>query len=69
MTKSKKKGSKNLSGKIKCPNCKEIIDEGSTFCPECGERLIHRTHFQVLKNDILEGKCKFCGHKIPGIWR
>jgi len=40
----------------------------STFCPECGERLIHRTHFQVLKNDILEGKCKFCGHKIPGIW-
>lgn len=39
MTKSKKKGSKNLSGKIKCPNCKENIDEGLTFCPECGNRI------------------------------
>ncbi len=40
----------------------------STFCPECGKRLIHRTHFQVLKNNIIKGKCKFCGHKIPGLW-
>ncbi|MFX1258413.1 MAG: hypothetical protein ACFFAN_11175, partial [Promethearchaeota archaeon] len=23
-------------GKIRCPDCKEIIEEGLTFCPECG---------------------------------
>ncbi len=40
----------------------------STFCPECGKRLIHRIHFQVLSNNIKDGKCRFCGHHIPGIW-
>ena len=40
----------------------------STFCQKCGKRLIHRTHFQVLKNDVVNGKCRFCHHKIPGIW-
>ncbi len=43
--------------------------ENSTFCPNCGERLIHRIHFQVLSNNIQEGQCKFCRHKIPGIWK
>ncbi len=41
----------------------------STFCPKCGRKLIYRTHFMVLGNDIKDGKCKFCGHEIPGIWR
>ena len=40
----------------------------STFCPGCGKVLIKRIHFSVLKNDVKNGKCKFCGHKIPGIW-
>jgi len=40
----------------------------STFCPNCQKRLIRRIHFQVLSNNIKDGKCKFCGHKIPGIW-
>ena len=40
----------------------------STFCPRCGERLIHRVHFTVLSEGIEGGRCKFCGHKIPGIW-
>ncbi|MHA1438266.1 MAG: zinc ribbon domain-containing protein [Promethearchaeota archaeon] len=26
-------------GKIKCPKCQKLIDEGLTFCPECGERI------------------------------
>lgn len=41
----------------------------STYCPECKKRLIHRTHFSVLENNIEEGKCKFCKLEIPGIWR
>lgn len=40
----------------------------STFCPECGEMLIHRVHFRVLKNNLADGKCKFCAHIIPGVW-
>ena len=40
----------------------------STFCPECGKRLIHRIHFRVLSNNVEDGKCKFCGYRIPGIW-
>jgi len=40
----------------------------STFCPRCGKRLIHRVHFAVLSNEIVDGRCKFCGESIPGIW-
>jgi pyruvate formate lyase activating enzyme len=43
-------------------------ERNSTFCPECGERVIHRMHFNVLSLDIEDGKCRFCGHQIPGIW-
>ena len=40
----------------------------STFCPHCHKRIVHRTHFAVLSDHVVEGKCRFCGHKIPGIW-
>ena len=30
---------KNPKGKIKCPECNELIDEGLVFCPECGVRI------------------------------
>ena len=41
----------------------------STFCPKCEKRLIHRSHFQVLDINVEGGRCKFCGHEIPGIWQ
>lgn len=41
----------------------------STFCPRCNKRLIYRIHFTVLENNIVDGKCKFCGYKIPGVWK
>ena len=40
----------------------------NTFCPVCRERLIHRVGFSVLANNIEEGRCRFCGEEIPGIW-
>lgn len=40
----------------------------STFCPSCGKMLIKRIHFTVLENNIKDGKCKFCGASIPGVW-
>ena len=43
MTNKKKnkkgKGSQIPESKIQCPECKKIIDEGLTFCPECGSRI------------------------------
>jgi pyruvate formate lyase activating enzyme len=43
-------------------------EKNSTFCPQCGRRLIHRVHFSVVANEVKEGKCSFCGYPIPGIW-
>jgi pyruvate formate lyase activating enzyme len=40
----------------------------STFCPTCGARIIHRQHFTVVANDVVDGKCRYCGHPIAGIW-
>jgi pyruvate formate lyase activating enzyme len=43
-------------------------ERNSTFCPECGEKIIERAHFAVLSLSVEKGKCGFCGHSIPGIW-
>ena len=43
-------------------------ERNSTFCPECGEKIIVRRHFAMLELKVENGKCAFCGHKIPGIW-
>lgn len=40
----------------------------STFCPACKKNVIKRSHFAVLENNIKDDKCKFCGHRIPGVW-
>lgn len=40
----------------------------STFCPSCNRKLIHRTHFDVLEMNIINGKCKFCNFTIQGKW-
>lgn len=41
----------------------------STFCPNCGEKIISRIHFSPLSLDVEKGRCRFCGHGIPGVWR
>ena len=40
----------------------------STFCASCEKKIISRSHFNVYENHIENGKCAFCGHKIPGVW-
>jgi pyruvate formate lyase activating enzyme len=40
----------------------------NTFCPGCGEVLIRRIGYYILKNAIKGGKCSACGHLIPGVW-
>ncbi len=41
----------------------------STYCSKCKKRIIERTHFIVLKNQVRNGHCPFCNEKIPGIWK
>lgn len=40
----------------------------STFCPGTGERLIHRVHFTVVYNKVVDGRSPFSGQPVPGIW-
>lgn len=40
----------------------------STYCPDCGKRIIHRRHFAVLENLVKEGSCPYCKRKLPGVW-
>lgn len=40
----------------------------NTCCPGCGKILIERKGLLIQQNNIAAGRCKFCGHVIPGIW-
>lgn len=40
----------------------------NTYCPKCGDCLIERWGFKILKNTLADGKCPKCGEKIAGVW-
>ena len=41
-----------------------------TRCPGCGEALVERRGFRVLRNRIASGgECPACGRAIPGLWK
>lgn len=40
----------------------------NTYCPSCGKLLIKRLGFSILENAVVDGKCKYCGERIPGVW-
>jgi pyruvate formate lyase activating enzyme len=40
----------------------------NTFCPECQKMVIQRTGYMIRDMHLEEGKCKYCGKPIPGIW-
>jgi pyruvate formate lyase activating enzyme len=37
----------------------------NTYCPDCGELLIERYGFGVLRSKLRKGKCPKCKRKIP----
>jgi len=41
----------------------------NTYCPKCGKIVIGRNGYFVVQNNLEDGKCKFCGEKIPGVWK
>jgi len=47
-----------------CPNCKNIIDDNFSFCPECGNKIKdiqHSKKNEKLFDDGLEIQCNICG--------
>lgn len=40
----------------------------NTYCPTDKKIVIKRRGYMILENNIINGKCKFCGTTIPGIW-
>jgi len=39
-----------------------------TYCPQCGELLIHRAGYRTTLTALEDGKCKKCDAQIPGVW-
>lgn len=40
-----------------------------TYCPRCGKKVIERSGYVVTAINIVNGKCKFCGEPIEGVWQ
>jgi pyruvate formate lyase activating enzyme len=40
----------------------------NTYCPRCEKIVVGRIGYQITENNIKDGKCRFCGKKISGIW-
>ena len=45
-----------------------VLVDGNTYCPDCGELLIERKGFSVIKNTLSGGKCPKCHRTIEGVW-
>ena len=40
----------------------------STYCPNCGARIVSRLGYMIDAVDVKDGKCSHCGTPIPGRW-
>jgi len=40
----------------------------STFCPSCGEKVIERRGYTVIRAAITKGCCASCGYRIAGVF-
>ncbi|HTZ11409.1 MAG TPA: AmmeMemoRadiSam system radical SAM enzyme [Candidatus Margulisiibacteriota bacterium] len=40
----------------------------NTLCPRCKKVVIGRSGYIITEVNIEDGKCKFCGEKIEGVW-
>jgi pyruvate formate lyase activating enzyme len=40
----------------------------NTYCYNCGELLIERYGYRIVKNRIVESRCPRCGVEIDGVW-
>jgi len=40
----------------------------NTSCASCGRIVIRRAGYDIAENNLEQGRCRFCGALIPGIW-
>jgi pyruvate formate lyase activating enzyme len=40
-----------------------------SICPICGKTVIERAGYYVRTNNVRDGRCRFCGAPVPGVWR
>lgn len=43
-------------------------EDENTICPRCGQVLVERSAFRIVKNNITGGKCPHCDRSIVGVW-
>jgi pyruvate formate lyase activating enzyme len=39
-----------------------------TYCHNCGKMLIERKGYFINKDNLDNGRCRFCKTVIPGVW-
>ena len=40
----------------------------STYCPKCRRRVVERIRYRIIDVAIRNGKCRYCGTPVPGVW-
>ncbi|RII27302.1 MAG: AmmeMemoRadiSam system radical SAM enzyme [Geobacter sp.] len=40
----------------------------NTFCPGCGELVIHRVGYAISDNSLQRGSCPHCAARLAGVW-
>ncbi len=40
----------------------------NTICPNCKKVVLERKGYQILQNNIVNSKCKYCGNSVSGVW-
>jgi pyruvate formate lyase activating enzyme len=40
-----------------------------TYCPTCGQLIVRRSGMATLALEIVDGRCRYCGTPIPGVWQ
>lgn len=50
-------------------NVREVDDAETTYCPSCKKPIICRDIFSITKFELINGRCKYCNEKIPGVWK
>ena len=41
---------------------------GTTWCPNCSKAVVERDIFAVTRLDLVDGRCRFCGARVAGVW-
>jgi pyruvate formate lyase activating enzyme len=44
------------------------IQAENTYCPKCGKLVIERKGYNIITNNIISSRCKFCNSPVAGVW-